>query len=224
MLARTSTHLSSWKKRAKSREQVAAHGPQEDSQKRGSPIEVSRDEIIRILHYHKSYINPDLAPNITIRNGLENMIDATPYGVSEECQEKLWEAEVDRLIAAVTDLNTPLRFSGTESLAHDTKDAYTSISNLANQMWVASHIIIHDSQGSAARNCPKVLHEEWYQDSREILEQFNGGDDEDEDDDDNDDIDGNNANSGDQTAEPSKDDYNELVNYLTATHTSASVL
>ena len=217
MLARTRAHLSSKKKKkAKDRAKMAAIELRQYSENRGSSVKVSRDEILSILRYHENYTNPDLAPAVTVRNGLENMIDATPYGVSEDRQEKLWEAEVDRLVAAVTDLNNPLRFSGTDDLAHDTKNAYASISNLANRMWVALHIITHDCQGSLARHCPQLHLEGVYQDSREVLEQFNGGDDDDDDDNDDDD-DGDDAISRDQAAEPNEVDYNELVNYLTAT-------
>jgi hypothetical protein len=144
MPARTSTSLSSRKKKAKNRKYVAAGGFGEDSHKRDSPIQVSRNEIIRILHYHKSFTHRELAPDVTIRNGLENMNDVTLYGVSDETQEELWEAEVDRLVSAVTDLNTPLCFSGTQDLAQDTKSSYTTMANLANQMLIAMTITMHD--------------------------------------------------------------------------------
>lgn len=192
--------------------EMATHRPRKDTPKRGTPINVSQDEILKVLCNHEGYSDPDLGPSVTVREGLFNMMDVTPYGLSAADQKELWQEESIRLASAVTDLNTPLSFVGTKDLAHDTKDGYETLANIANQAWVAMNITIHDSQAILTRHYPDLALEKMLKDSRGVLEDFVGGDD-DEDYDNADNV------TTECTWSPSvnANDYNELVNYLTAT-------
>ncbi|KAM3064784.1 hypothetical protein ACMFMG_008735 [Clarireedia jacksonii] len=177
--------------------------------KRGTPIGLSQDELFKIACNYEEFSFPSLSPNITIREGLQNMDDVTQYGVTQEQQKELWKEEISRLSSAVTDLKAPVSFIGTEKLSHDTKDGYEILANLADQMWNALNIIVHDSESVYATHCPDLVNEEQQDQSRMVLQRLMGDDDEEED--------SQGTPQATKGLKGTREDYFELVNYITAT-------
>ena len=175
---------------------------------RGTPIKVSHDELFKIACNYEEYSCPSLAPNITVREGLQNLDDVTPYGVTQGQQKDLWKEEIGRLSSAVTNLETPISFTGTAELSHDTKDAYEILANLGDQMWTALNIVIHDSESILSRHCPKLSNEGKLKQSRQVLERLTGDDEEEEGSQD--------TPLGKEGLKGTLEDYFELVNYVTA--------
>ncbi|KAI1503005.1 hypothetical protein F5X99DRAFT_377307 [Biscogniauxia marginata] len=184
---------------------------------RGSPITVSKENILMIARNYKGYSIPNITPETTISTGIYNMENVIEYDVDDSIQERIWEAEIERLSNAVTDLDKPLIFTGMASVNHTTKEGFEYLARLADIVLVCLNISIHDSQAILEKHCPDLMMESLYNSSRSLLMQYTGDEDEDENGDKNED--GGNAsvekgeNSEWEIAYP---DCFGLIDYLTA--------
>ncbi|KAK0640168.1 hypothetical protein DIS24_g9631 [Lasiodiplodia hormozganensis] len=178
-------------------------------QSQKNSIHIPPDELFNLVCNYEGYTN-SVAPDVTVREGLFNLEDVTAYGVSEAAQKELWDEEVKRLSLVVKEPDKPIQFAGTGELSHDTKDAYDILAHLADQIWIALNIVILDCQAVLSRHFPLLTDEDQLRSSRDILERFTAEDEEEED-----------ASRQAETAngglKGTREDYFQLVDYLTAT-------
>ncbi|KAL6365363.1 hypothetical protein LRP88_01353 [Fusarium phalaenopsidis] len=183
---------------------------------RNAPIQLSEADLIKKACEFREFSSPDFAPGVIVRDGLDNSEDLVAYGVPDNLQEELWKEEIARLAAAVTDLDTPIHFVGSDEFKLDSKEAHENLAGLADKVLVALYIVIHDSQGVLLKHFPDLVQEiHVFKESRLMLERFVANHSQDDDDDDD-----KGANTCDALLDAlniNHADYFEFVNYVTAT-------
>lgn len=105
---------------------------------------VTVKEVLEALNIHKSFRVPSLAPDIEAV-GLPEFDDLAPYGITEQVQERLWAAEVSRLVKVASGA-TPLLFEGSADLAVDSKRAHELLASMADHVFQALSIATHDAE------------------------------------------------------------------------------
>lgn len=188
----------------------------DDFPNHADPLQIDEEEVVKIACDYEAYSNLELAPEVTVRKGLRNLDDVTPYGISAEVQKDLWRAEIKRLISTVTEPGPPISFEGTDQLNHKSKEAYEVLMHHADQMLIALNITMLDTHGILSSHSPKLLDKELFKRSREGLEQFTEEDDDEEDVANGEDENTKGSKSRKYGPEGSRADYFELVNYITA--------
>lgn len=190
--------------------------PSDDLPNHGDPLQIDEEELVKIACDYEAYSILELAPDVTVREGLRNLEDVTPYGISAEVQKELWRGEIKRLILTVTEPGLPISFKGTDQLNRKSKEAYEVLMHHAEQMLIALNITMLDTQGILSSHFPKLLEKELFKRSRERLEQFTEVDDDEEDVAIGEDENTKGSKSRKYGLEGNRADYFELVNYITA--------
>ncbi|XXG94684.1 Chitinase 4 [Hypoxylon texense] len=191
-----------WRKRSHSTGNEAFNGPGLYSQllKWSDPKDrIVEAEVIAAVDMRIQ--RPPLVPVIK-KTGLPNLEDVTKYGVSEEAQHKLWKKEASRLVEVVGH-DAPLEFKGSKGWDLDTKASYENLAVLADRVWQAMNIVLHDGENALAEHAESLCREEILRKSRKVLDYICSKDGNTEDPD---------------TAMPYVDleDYFKFVDYLTA--------
>ncbi|KAI0968814.1 hypothetical protein F4678DRAFT_474217 [Xylaria arbuscula] len=133
-----------------------------------SEAKTFEEEVIKTTRIHKSFRLPSAAPGIKITD-LPNLESVTEYGVSEEIEETLWVIEATRLVKAVTS-DAPLEFTGSQNFTSDTSSSYDILASLADQVWLALNIDIHDADSSLVNHAKSLVSE--LEKARMILEHY----------------------------------------------------
>ncbi|KAM0203026.1 hypothetical protein ACHAPI_001196 [Fusarium lateritium] len=180
---------------------------------RDTPILLSQEDLMKRACSFESYSSSTFAPGVTVREGLENLDDLIAYGVSETHQKELWKDEIARISAAVTDMDTPISFQGSDEFSVDSKEAHERLARLADKMLVAFNIAFHDSQGILVKNVPHIAEKaDILDNTRGALERYVS----DAVDDDSDSDATKFQNAHPVASDISHADYFEFVNYVTA--------
>ncbi|OTB10490.1 hypothetical protein K445DRAFT_380084 [Daldinia sp. EC12] len=190
--------------------------PDSSPSSRGLPMQVSKEEILKIACNYTGYSAPNVTPETVVSTGIFNLEDVVEYGVDASIQTQLWGGEIERLLVATTDLQQALTFTGSSALHHSTKRSFDYLARLADIVYVSFNISIHDYQATLEEHCPGLMIESLLHESRNLLERYTEekGEDEDE----NDENSPSTAGKGeDKRDEVSYDDCFELIDYLTAT-------
>ncbi|RSL41592.1 hypothetical protein CEP53_012665 [Fusarium sp. AF-6] len=165
---------------------------------------ITKDEVLEAVNMHRRFSIPSLAPGVEVTD-LPNFDDTTQYEVSEKIQGQLWATEVTRLLQAVTS-SAPLTFEGSAALAVDSKRSYEMLAAMADHVWQAMHIVIHDGESLLASHCQELFKMDNLKSSQVVLNFLLSKE---EDDTIND--------SGETMAHYSREDFFGFVNYCTAT-------
>ncbi|GAP82422.2 hypothetical protein SAMD00023353_14600010 [Rosellinia necatrix] len=140
-----------------------------------------------------------MAPDIELTD-LPSLESLAEYGVTQEIEANLLAKEAARLVEAVTS-NTPLEFIGSQDLTLDTASSYEILASLADQIWHALHIDKYDADNIIIENCPRLKFGADLANSRTILENFCGED--------------NDVTSRQSMTPERRQDYFSLVDYCT---------
>ena len=120
----------------------------------------------------EAYSNPDIAPGVVVRKGLDNFDDLTIHGVSEVHQKELWKIEIARLASAVSNPDRYIHFSGSADFNLDSKAAHKRFATLADMMHIALHNTFHDAQGLIRKKYPEFVMDGVFTNSRRTLKRF----------------------------------------------------
>ncbi|KAK3949798.1 hypothetical protein QBC32DRAFT_377923 [Pseudoneurospora amorphoporcata] len=113
-------------------------------------ISVTEAEVLEELKIHKRFQLPSIAPGVELTD-LPNFDDVTPYGVTEETQEQLWDLEAKRLVEAVIQ-DEPPRFDGSPDLSVDSKKAHALLAVLADRVMHCLIICSYDGDNLLAKH------------------------------------------------------------------------
>lgn len=113
-------------------------------------IAVTEAEVREELRIHKRFQLPSIAPGVELTD-LPNFDDVTPYDVTEEAQEQLWDLEARRLVQAVTQDDPPC-FEGSQDLSVDSKKAHALLAVLADRVMHCLIICSYDGENSLAKH------------------------------------------------------------------------
>ncbi|EAA29862.1 hypothetical protein GE21DRAFT_3848 [Neurospora crassa] len=116
-------------------------------------IRLSEADVLNDLRTHKGFGIPSIAPGLMVTD-LPNFDDVTPYGVTEQVQEELWELEAKRLVKAVTQEES-LLFEGSDDMAIDSKKSYAILAVLADRMMQCLNISTYDGESLLAQHHEK---------------------------------------------------------------------
>ncbi|KAI3330294.1 hypothetical protein F4824DRAFT_478735 [Ustulina deusta] len=185
---------------------------------RGSAIEISKETVFKIACNYEGYSNEAIDPKLIVRARIANTFDVTAYDILPEVQKELYQEEINRLSSAIIEANAQRTFTGTQRFDSDTQEAYETMASLSNQMWTALNIITYDVELLLKSYYPDLHSEHRMQQSRQSLKYLTKNDDDsDNGDDDEDDEDEDHEKSAFPKLDydGSRQDYFELVNYIT---------
>ncbi|EGO57268.1 hypothetical protein NEUTE1DRAFT_80771 [Neurospora tetrasperma FGSC 2508] len=136
---------------------TAQSGVQQQKTKTSEPtrqpptsIAVTEAEVKEELRIHKRFQLPSIAPGIEVTD-LPNFDDVTPYDVTEDTQEQLWDLEAKRLVEAITQ-DSPPRFEGSHDLSIDSKKAHALLAVLADRVMQCLIICSYDGENLLAQH------------------------------------------------------------------------
>lgn len=164
------------------------------------------EDVVGDLNTHQSFRLPSLAPGVELTD-LPNFDDVTQHDVSETAQHDLWELEAERLVEAVTQMDS-LRFEGSPDLASNSKYGYAILADLADRMWQSLSVATYDREDLLRRHKASLCNFERLHTSGDILKRLVSKED---------DEDGGGKRMDDPpAAKGSHEDFFALVDYCTA--------
>lgn len=167
-----------------------------------TPVDITEADVLEEACINKSYRMPSIASDIEVTD-LPSLDDVTRYEVSEDEQKKLWSLEISRLVKVVT-TNSPLEFQGSKNLDVDSKKSYEILADLADRLWQAINIAIHDSENGLVEHAKSSCRPDRLKESRVVLDYLCNRDDD-------------GANSKEEEPRVHQEDFFNFINYITAT-------
>jgi len=131
---------------------------------------VCKTDLSRVLAFirsHKSYTPP--AEDMPREGDWPKFDDISRYGILDSQEDKLWQIEAERLLAAVSDFNQSLQFESPIPQWPINKVEFEKLSELGNQALHCLNICSHDNQLLLFDSVRDLFHPQVYLRARNIL-------------------------------------------------------